>query len=89
VSVRTVFFGLTLAAALVFVVSYVAIMAALDRMGYKTNFLLARIYTFKYMNAYKELTIKENGKPGPLYRVCILSITLALAFAIAAVLSPK
>jgi len=86
---RNLFLGLTLAAALANVASLIMIMAALDRRGYKTNMFLARIYFFKYLSAYKELTRKETGRPGPLYGLWVLSIILALLFALVAVLLPR
>lgn len=48
---REVLFGLAVAAALSSVVILISIMAALDRRGYKTNMLLARIYLFRYLSA--------------------------------------
>ena len=86
---RCVFIGLTLLSGAANVVIFILAMAALDRRGYKTSMLLARIFTFKYLTAYKEATQKEAGKPGPLYGLWILTINLALVFAIAAALSPK
>jgi hypothetical protein len=65
--IRNVLLGLGLASALVHVASYIMIMAALDRRGYKTNMFLARIYFGRYLKAYKEATVKETGKPGRLY----------------------
>jgi hypothetical protein len=88
-TIRTVFLGLGAAAALVHVASYIMIMAALDRRGYKTNFFLARIYFGRYLRAYREATLKETGRPGPLYGICFLAIVLALAFVIAGILSPR
>lgn len=88
-SVREVFLGLGAAAALIHVASYIMIMAALDRRGYKTNMFLARIYFHRYVKAYRDLTEKETGAPGPLYRVCIGAILLTLAFVIVAVLAPR
>jgi hypothetical protein len=87
--IRNVLLGLGLASALVHVASYIMIMAALDRRGYKTNMFLARIYFGRYLKAYKEATMKETGKPGLLYRICILAILLTLVFVVAAVLFPK
>jgi len=87
--IRTIFLGLGAAAALVHVASYIMIMAALDRRGYKTNILMARIHFGRYLKAYKEATAKETGKPGVLYRICILAILSALVFIVAAVLFPK
>lgn len=86
---RTVLLGLGGAAALVHVASYIMIMAALDRRGYKTNIMLARIFFYRYVKAYKEATVKETGKPGPLYGICFGAIMVALVLIVAAVLIPK
>jgi hypothetical protein len=83
---RNIFLGLALVAALANVAILIMIMAALQRQGYKTNMLLARIYFYKYLSAYKELTRKETGKPGPLYGLWILTINLTLVFALAGIL---
>jgi len=88
-SVRDIFLGLGGAAALVHVASYIMIMAALDRRGYKTNIFLARIFFGRYLKAYKVATEKETGKPGPLYGICIGAIIMTLVLVIAAVLSPR
>ncbi len=88
-SMRNIFLGLTLAAGLANVVTLILIMAALDRRGIRTNMLVARVYTYKYLRTYREETVKETGKTGPLFRVWVISIELAFAAAILAVLSPK
>lgn len=86
---RNIFLGLTLAAAVANLVIFIMIAAALDRRGYKTNILLARIYFFRYVSAYKELTRKETGRPGPLYGLWTVAIILTLVFAFVAVLLPR
>ena len=88
-TLRTVFLALGGVAALVHVASHIMIMAALDRRGYKTNMFLARIYVGRYLKAYREATVKETGKPGLLYRVCLTAVLLTLAFVIVAVISPR
>jgi hypothetical protein len=85
-SLRTILLGLGGAAALVHVASYIMIMADLDRRGHKTNILLARIFFGRYLKAYKEATVKESGKPGPLYTVCFTAILFTLAFVVAAII---
>jgi hypothetical protein len=85
---RNFFLGLGVLAILANVAILVMIMAALDRRGQKTNMLLARIYTFKYLSAYKDVTRKENGKPGPLYDLWIFTIILAVVAALAGFLCP-
>jgi hypothetical protein len=88
-TLRNILLALGGAAVLIHVTSYILIMAALDRRGYKTNVLLARLYFFKYIRAYREATVKEAGKPGRLYTVCISAIVLALVFIVTAVLVPR
>jgi hypothetical protein len=85
-TLRTILLALGGAAALVHVASYIMIMAALDRRGYKTNIFLARIFFGRYLRAYKEATTKETGRPGPLYTVCITAILFTLVFVVAAII---
>ncbi|MBN2409100.1 MAG: hypothetical protein JXE07_05130 [Candidatus Aminicenantes bacterium] len=85
--ISNIFFGLAAAAVVANVVILILIMAALDRRGHETNILLARLYIFKYISAYKEATRKETGKPGRLYGLWILTINLALVLALAGFLS--
>ena len=62
----------------VFTVSSILIVAALDKHGVKTNFLLIRFLIPKYAHQYKTITKRESGKTGPLFFWWILSINLAL-----------
>jgi hypothetical protein len=84
--IRSILLGLGAAAAIVHVATFIMIMAWLDRHGHKTSIVLARIYFYKYVKAYRDQTVKETGKPGPLYRVCIGAIQMALVFAVAGVI---
>ncbi len=72
--------------ALVFVGSFVIfsimIVHDLSRRGVKINFILLRLYLIKYIHQYKQLTLKEEGKIGPLYYPCVISVNLALVLAI-------
>jgi hypothetical protein len=54
----------------------------LSKRGVKINFILLRLYLIKYIHQYKQLTLKETGKAGPLYYPCIISVNLALVLAI-------
>ena len=82
-SLRSALLAIVLLGTLVHVVSLILMMAALDRRGQKTNFLLARIYAFKYVKAYKEAHQKETGKTGVLYQLWTIGILVALAAALA------
>jgi len=60
----------------------IMITAFISKRGTKINYLLIRIYIFKYVNQYRKITIEENGKVGPLFYPFIVSFILALIFAI-------
>ena len=61
-----------------FIVLAMMMVHEVSKRGVKVNFLLIRLYIFKYMHQYEELTRKETGKVGPLFYPCIASINLAL-----------
>jgi hypothetical protein len=65
-----------------FVVFSIMIVHELSKRGVKINFILLRLYLIKYIHQYKQLTLKETGKIGPLYYPCIVSVNLALVLAI-------
>ena len=73
---------LALAAVLVYVVTSILIMRALDRRNIPTNLLLVKLLIFKYVHQYKEITTQETGKPGPLFPIWVVSINLAAALGI-------
>ncbi len=53
-----------------------------SKRGVKINFLLLRLYLFKYIDQYQKLTRKETGKVGPLYYPCVGSYIMTLVSAI-------
>ena len=65
-----------------FVIFSIMMVHELSKRGVKINFILLRLYLIKYINQYKQLTLKETGKIGPLYYPCIVSVGLALVLAI-------
>ncbi len=70
------------ASVVTFIVLAMMMVHEVSKRGVKVNFLLIRLYIFKYMHQYKELTRKETGKVGPLFFPCIASINLALVLAV-------
>ena len=70
----------------VFVVLAMMIVHEVSKRGVKINFLWLRLYIIKYINQYKKITTQETGKPGPLFYPCIISVNLALIFAVAGAL---
>jgi hypothetical protein len=85
-AIRTILIVLAGAAILVNGLSLGMIMAALDKRGQKTNKFLIRLYFFKYLGAYRDITRKETGKTGPFYALWIGSFISILVFGLAAVL---
>jgi len=65
-----------------FVIFSIMIVHRLSKSGVKINFILLRLYLVKYIHQYKQITLKETGKIGPLFYPCIVSIILALVLAI-------
>ncbi|MBN1224389.1 MAG: hypothetical protein JXB23_14170 [Candidatus Aminicenantes bacterium] len=70
--------GLGVVCMVIFVVSSILIMAALEKRGVKTNFLLIRLLLPKYAHQYKTMTKQEEGKTGSLFYWWVLSINCAL-----------
>jgi hypothetical protein len=66
----------------IFVIFSIMIVHELSKRGVNINFILLRLYLIKYIHQYKQLTLKETGKIGPLYYPCIVSVALALVLAI-------
>jgi hypothetical protein len=50
----------------------------LSKRGVKINFFLLKLLIIKYIHQYKQITLEESGKVGPLYYPCIVSINMAL-----------
>ena len=65
-----------------YVVSTIRIYAYLSDRGINLNFLFLNILILKYASQYKELTLKETGRIGPLYYHWIIPINIALVCAI-------
>ena len=51
----------------------------LRKRGYSVNFWLIRFFILRYLRQYREATIKEYGKTGPLFFAFIVSLTLLVA----------
>jgi len=65
-----------------FVIFSMMIVHQLSKRGVKISFFWLKLYLIKYIQQYKQLTVKETGKPGPLYYPCVISVNLALVLAI-------
>ena len=80
-----VFLILAIVCVLCGVIFSIMITAFLSKRGIKINYLLIRIYIYRYINQYRKITEEENGKVGPLFYPFIVSFILALLFAVVGV----
>jgi len=75
---EVIFVSLILAFMLVYVISSIAIIDYLSKRGVKINWILLRLMIIPYVDKYRKLTKKEDGKTGKLYYVWLGSVNLAL-----------
>ena len=64
------------------IVSTIVIANFLQKRGRKINYILINIMMFKYVHDYHQITTKENGKAGFWYYSFVISMNVALVFAI-------
>jgi hypothetical protein len=64
------------------VVTMVRIAEVLRRRGEKVSFLWLRVMIFHYLARYRRITVRENGRPGPLYGQFVASALLTLTSAL-------
>jgi hypothetical protein len=81
-----VLLGLALVFVGLFVIISIMIVHEVSKRGVKISFFWLRLYIIKYIHQYRQITLKETGKVGPLYYPCIVSVNLALILAIAGLL---
>lgn len=77
-----IFFMLSLVCIVLWIIFAMMIVHELSKRGVKINFFLLRLLIIKYIQQYKQITLAETGKVGPLFYPCIVSINMTLIFAI-------
>jgi hypothetical protein len=65
-----------------YVMASILIVTELQKRGIKINFIFLKMYIIKYAHQYKEITKKETGRVGPLFYLWIISVNVALVFAV-------
>ena len=60
----------------------IAMTSAVQARGEKVNWVLLRLFVLNYIHEYRIVTIKETGRAGPLFYPFVISMNLALVFAI-------
>jgi uncharacterized oligopeptide transporter (OPT) family protein len=76
------FFMLVILSAVWGIVSSIVVSSFLSKHGIKINLLFFRVLVLKYIHQYHKITMQETGKPGPWFYSYIISMNLALVFAI-------
>ncbi len=76
------FFVLAILSVVFGIVSSMVITAWLSKHGIKINYPFIKVLIIKYAHQYRKITQQETGKPGPWFYSFVISMNLALAFAI-------
>ena len=66
------------------VISSIIISAFVYKRGVKINVIFIGLLVIKYVNQYKQITLEETGKVGPLFYPCIISINIAFVLSVVA-----
>jgi hypothetical protein len=77
---------LAIPCALVGTVLMMAMAGALESRGHRINWLWIRLFMLNYIGQYREVTIRENGRPGPLFYPFVVSMNSALVLVVVALL---
>jgi uncharacterized oligopeptide transporter (OPT) family protein len=64
------------------IVSSLVIASSLSKRGIKINYIFFKVLMIKYIHQYRKITMQENGRPGPWFYSFVISMNLALIFAI-------
>ena len=82
----TVFFILALISVACGIATSMMIASFLSKRSIKINYLFIRLFIFRYVRQYRQITMEETGKPGPLFYWFITSWNVALVFAIVGII---
>lgn len=84
----TIFFAIIAGTAVVwFIVSGMMMVNELMKRGEKINFVFINVMFPVYAHRYKKITLEETGRVGHLFYHWVISINVALVFAVAAIIS--
>ena len=80
-TISTVFLLVAILSMLWGVVDAILIVIALDKRGIHVNWLLFRLFFFRYLRCYKNATVSETGRIGSLYYSYVIAMNVALVCA--------
>ena len=78
----TVFIVLALICVVCGIAAAMMIASFLSNRGVRINYLFIRLFIFGYVGQYRQVTMEETGKPGPLFYMFVTSWVLSLVFAV-------
>ncbi len=81
-NIAAVLVGILVLAVAWYVVTTIRIYEALRKRNVSVSFLFLRILVLDYVAQYKQMTLQETGRVGPLFYHWLISINVALAAAI-------
>jgi hypothetical protein len=73
----------------VYLVCSILMVNFLEKRKIKINYWLIRILIWKYVNQYRDITLKETGKIGTLHTIWSISLFLMIASAFGTVFIKK
>ena len=76
------FFVLAFISVISGVVSSIVITSLLSERGIKINYPFIKVLIIKYVHQYRKITLQETEKPGLWFYSFVISMNLALTFAI-------
>lgn len=76
------FFVLAIISVVCGVISSIVITSWLSKRGIKINYPFIRVLIIKYVHQYRKITQQQTGKLGPWFYSYVISMNLALVFAI-------
>ena len=78
----TVFIVLALICVACGIAAAMMIASFLSKRGVRINYLFIRLFIFGYVRQYRQVTMEESGKSGPLFYMFVTSWVLALVLAV-------
>ena len=81
-TLSTMFLICGLIAVSVGIAYFIAIVSFIQQRGVKINWFLIKLYMPRYVAKYREITIRETGRPGPLFYRFVISMNITLVMAI-------
>jgi hypothetical protein len=85
-SVSELLLGLAILCVVWGIVSSMSIASFLSKRGHRISLLFFRVLVLRYIRQYHEITVREQGRPGPWFYSYIVAMNAALACAVVGIL---